>query len=121
MTKRSRAEHVDAVVIGAGPSGGIVAQELAASGCSVVCLEQGDWVDRARFAGGRPEGELLATQRWHMDPNVRLLEADYPLEVSESSIAPAMYNGVGGSTILYAGVWHRLKPADFRVRTLDGV
>jgi choline dehydrogenase-like flavoprotein len=32
-----------------------------------------------------------------------------------------MYNGVGGSTMLWAAVWHRLTPADFQVRTLDGV
>ena len=33
---------------------------------------------------------------------------------------PLMYNGVGGSSVLYAGDWPRL-PSDFRVRTLDGV
>ena len=32
-----------------------------------------------------------------------------------------MFNGVGGSTVLYAGDWPRLTPSDFRVRSLDGV
>ena len=32
-----------------------------------------------------------------------------------------MWNGVGGSMILYAGDWPRLTPSDFRVRSLDGV
>ena len=32
-----------------------------------------------------------------------------------------MFNGVGGSMILYTGDWPRMTPSDFRVRTLDGV
>ena len=33
----------------------------------------------------------------------------------------ANFNGVGGSTIMYAAHFPRLHPSDFRVRTLDGV
>ena len=40
---------------------------------------------------------------------------------TSSDIVPLMFNGVGGSTILYAGDWPRMTPSDFRVRTLDGV
>jgi choline dehydrogenase-like flavoprotein len=32
-----------------------------------------------------------------------------------------MFNGVGGSTVLYAACWCRALPSDFRVRSLDGV
>ena len=32
-----------------------------------------------------------------------------------------MFNGVGGSTILFSGHWVRAMPSDFRVKTLDGV
>src|SRR5579885_2550113 len=35
--------HVNAVVIGAGAAGGIVAKELATAGLSVVLLERGQW------------------------------------------------------------------------------
>ena len=51
----------------------------------------------------------------------RATPADYPIDVSASDIAPLMYSGVGGSTVLYAGDWPRLTPSDFRVRSLDGV
>ena len=43
------------------------------------------------------------------------------LEGSNSPISLANFNGVGGSTILYAGHYPRFHPSDFRVRTLDGV
>ena len=39
-------EVVDVVVVGSGPSGGVVTHTLAAQGFKVVCLEQGDWVSR---------------------------------------------------------------------------
>ena len=60
-------------------------------------------------------------KRWSPDPNVRAGPADYPIDVSGADIVPLMYNGVGGSTVLYAGDWPRLTPSDFRVRSLDGV
>src|SRR5579864_3793263 len=36
-------KHVNAVVVGAGAGGGIVAAELATAGLSVVLLERGKW------------------------------------------------------------------------------
>jgi choline dehydrogenase-like flavoprotein len=114
-------EQAEVVIVGAGPSGAIAALELARSGLSVVCLEQGDWVDPARFTGDKRSWELTADQRWHYNPNRRLALADYPVDDSESEVPPAMFNGVGGSTILWSAAWPRLAPSDFRVRSLDGV
>ncbi|HEX7572666.1 MAG TPA: NAD(P)-binding protein, partial [Bacteroidota bacterium] len=36
--------HVNAVVVGAGAGGGVVAKELSSAGLSVVLFERGDWV-----------------------------------------------------------------------------
>src|SRR5579862_5246288 len=36
-------KHVNAVVVGAGAGGGIVAKELATAGLSVVLMERGKW------------------------------------------------------------------------------
>ena len=36
-------KHVNAVIVGAGAAGGIVAKELATAGLSVVLLERGKW------------------------------------------------------------------------------
>jgi len=114
-------DAVDVIVIGAGASGSVAVQELARAGMSVVCLEQGEWTHRADFPGERPEWELVAQHRWHANPNVRAGPADYPINATDSDVDPLMYAGVGGSTVLYAANWVRFVPADFRVRTLDGV
>lgn len=111
----------DVVVIGSGPSGAIMTYTLAQAGFRVVCLEQGDWVNPTDYAGNKPEWELLIQRQWAHNPNERRLPSDYPLEVSDSDIAPSMFNGVGGSTIYYGAEWPRLLPSDFHVKSLDGV
>lgn len=112
---------IDVVVVGAGPSGAIVSRTLAERGFSVLCLEQGDWVNPSDYPANNPEWELQVQNQWSHDPNIRRLPADYPLDVSNSDMQPVMYNAVGGSTIFYGGQWIRLLPSDFLVRSLDGV
>jgi choline dehydrogenase-like flavoprotein len=58
---------------------------------------------------------------YNIDPNVRGLETDYPVNNEASPIDVLNFNGVGGSTILYAAHFPRLHPSDFKVRTLDGL
>ena len=87
----------------------------------VLCLEQGEWPDRADYPGPQPDWELQALGSWSADPNVRQARSDYPVDADESDMVPLMFNGVGGSMVLYAGDWPRMTPSDFRARTLDGV
>ena len=111
----------DVLVVGAGASGGVAAKHLAEAGFTVVVLEQGQWINQSDMPGLRPEYELLGYGPWHPNPNIRNAPEDYPLNLDDSSAVIGMFNGVGGSTILYASCWCRAKPSDFRVRTLDGV
>src|SRR5262245_24938188 len=115
------AAHVDVLIVGAGPSGAVAALRYAEAGMSVVCLEQGDWPDKALYRGAEPEWELVARKQMSFDPNVRSGPADYPVRVDGSDVTPLMWNGVGGGTILYNACFPRLLPSDFAVRSLDGV
>ncbi len=117
----SSTTQVDAVIVGAGLSGGLTAATLARAGWSVVCLEQGDWPDYSKARADYPDFEVTADRYWARDPNVRKAPVDYPVDDTESDISPLMWNGVGGGTVLYSAKWHRMTPSDFRVRSLDGV
>ncbi|GAB93058.1 GMC family oxidoreductase [Gordonia rhizosphera] len=114
-------DPVDVVVVGAGPSGSVVTHTAATAGLSVVCLEQGDWVNPSDFPANQPEWELLIQHDWAHDPNVRALPSDYPVDVTDSDMWPVMFNAVGGGSLFYGAEWPRLLPSDFRVKTLDGV
>jgi choline dehydrogenase-like flavoprotein len=114
-------ERADVLIIGAGASGGVAAAHLARAGMAVTCLEQGGWMNPSDFPADRRDLELLGTSRWHINANVRGQPEDYPCEVSEADIHPLMVGAVGGSTIHYTAIWTRLRPSDFRVRTVDGV
>ena len=114
-------EPADVLIVGAGASGGVVALRLAQAGFKVVCLEQGEWLDRADYPGNKLDWELKARKDWATSPNIRGLERDYPIVEDDTPVSPLMYNAVGGSTIIFAGAWPRALPSDFRVRSLDGI
>src|SRR4051812_43761866 len=111
----------EVLIVGAGASGGVAARRLAEAGVDVLCLEQGDWPDRATFRGGEPEGDLVARGPWSSSSAVRRSPSDYPIDSSHSDVAPLNFNGVGGGTVLYSAQWPRMLPDDFRVRAIDGV
>jgi len=113
--------RADVLIIGAGPSGSVAAHALASQNFSVLCLEQGDWVNPSDFPGGKPEFELLARTTWAWGPNERQAPQDYPIDVADSDLDLILFNAVGGSSLIYGAQWHRLLPSDFRVRTLDGI
>lgn len=114
-------DAVDVLVIGAGPSGAAFTWSLSEAGIDVLCLEQGDWPDKAAYPPLFDDHEVRRQAEWNPDPNVRGLPQDYPINNAESSINPLMHNAVGGSSIHWGAHFPRLHPSDFKVRTLDGV
>lgn len=113
--------RAEVVIVGAGPSGAVVAKKLTEAGVDVLCLEQGDWPDYTTSRAADERLELAMGKRWSWLPNVRAGVGDYPLDESESAVSALMWNGVGGSSVLYAAHWMRNLPSDFRVRSVDGV
>jgi choline dehydrogenase-like flavoprotein len=87
----------------------------------IVCLEQGDWTNSSEYPSTRSDWESHQFGPYHINPNVRGADADYPINTEETPINPVNFNGVGGGTILYAAHFPRLHPSDFKVKTLDGV
>lgn len=112
----------DVLVIGAGAAGAALSLRLAEHGARVVCLEQGDWIDRTRLPKAHLDWEVRGRRFWAANPNVRRWPADYPVgSEGENPVDIYLYNAVGGSTVGFAGNYWRLAPSDFRVRSLDGV
>jgi choline dehydrogenase-like flavoprotein len=116
-----RGTPIDVLVVGAGAAGAAFAWRLSQAGIRVLCLEQGDWVDRRAYPADRDDWEIHRQTDFNPDPNGRRLPVDYPVNDSDSPIAPLMYNAVGGSTIHWSAHFPRFRPSDFAVRTLDGV
>lgn len=114
-------EPVGVLIIGAGASGAAFAWSIAETGMSVLCLEQGPWMKQADYPANGLDYESRALSEFSPNPNLRRRPADYPVNDQDSAISPLMFNAVGGSTILWTAHFPRFTPADFRVRTDDGV
>ncbi|MDA1296801.1 MAG: GMC family oxidoreductase [Chloroflexi bacterium] len=112
---------VDILIIGTGASGAAAAWRLSEAGFKIVCLEQGAWQRPEQYPAAHANWELQGATTFAFDPNIRGLPEDYPVNNTESDIAPLMFNAVGGSTIHWTAHTPRFHPSDFRVRSLDGV
>lgn len=112
MREYPTSETVDALVVGTGAGGGVMAQRLASYGFSVVALEAGPWHDSERDMVSDEAGS--SRLYWN---DLRITSGEHPLEFGANNSG----RGVGGSTIHYAGFAPRLHPSDFRVRSSDGV
>ncbi len=120
-------KRVNAVVVGAGAAGGIVAKELAVAGLSVVLLERGKWYtaadcrkddlrnQRTTVLGNAFGPEDEGTPRVWVDAQ----GVPHTVLASEGG-----YNNnaacVGGGTLSYGAQAWRYMPQDFRMRSTYG-
>lgn len=112
-------ETVDAVVIGSGAAGGVMAKELATAGMSVVVLEQGPWLKEKDF--GHDEIKYTRQAGLLNDPR----QQPHTFRTSEAEpaqIRRAMEYGrqVGGGTVHFTANYWRFHESDFRERTEFG-
>jgi choline dehydrogenase-like flavoprotein len=115
-------EEVDFVIVGSGAAGGVLAKELSTNGFSVVVMEQGPWIRPFQFRHDEMEtyfGDGLIGRladhphSWRATPDV---------EAQPAALLPSLFyaKAVGGSSLHFAANYWRLRPVDFRERTLLG-
>lgn len=120
-------KKVNAVVIGAGAAGGIIAKELAVNGLSVVLLERGRW-----YTANDCRKDDLRNQRTSiLGNNTGPADEGNPRVVvdrqgRERVVKPSQggYSNnaacVGGGTATYGAMAWRFHPTDFRMRSEYG-
>ncbi|MGO8736823.1 MAG: GMC family oxidoreductase [Terriglobia bacterium] len=123
-------EQVDAVVVGAGASGGIVAKELATAGLRVVLFDRGPRLSASDYGHdeladsqylwnrnglrfGPPKSEA---RTYRSDPGLPAHRVT-PRDDGFSTLAWC----VGGGTLSYQAMSWRFHPGTFRLKTLYGV
>lgn len=120
----------DVCIVGSGAGAGPVALTLAKAGYSVVILEKGPWWREEDFC----KDELASGLRTVYTPDLQ--EQPHVVETLEETIdgppkwqARATHNSgwnfwngccVGGSSNLMSAFFHRLKPVDFKLRSVFG-
>lgn len=120
-------KHVNAIVVGAGAGGGIVAKELAVAGLSVVLFERGGWATYDEH-----DDDELISQRTTVLGNAYGPDDQRHRRVIENSdgsvriVLPSegAYNNnaacVGSGTVSYGAMAWRFMEQDFKMKTIYG-
>jgi choline dehydrogenase-like flavoprotein len=113
---------VNAVVVGAGAAGPIVAKELAVRGWSVVLLERGKWNTAADCRKDDLRNQRNATLGYPFGPDdegqPRVVVDERGRERVVEPSGPGYMNNaacVGGGTLSYGAMAWRFHPDDFRM------
>jgi len=120
-------KRVNAVIIGAGAAGGIVAKELATAGLSVVLLERGQWYtanDCRKDDLRNQRTTLLGNAFGPEDVGNPRVWVDAKGQVHTVLASEGAYQNdaacVGGGTLSYGAQAWRYLPQDFRMRSTYG-
>ena len=73
-------DKVDILIVGAGASGAAAAWNLSKSGYKIVCLEQGPILNSKSYSFNQPKWEKLKQKEFNINPNIRKLKSDYPIQ-----------------------------------------
>jgi choline dehydrogenase-like flavoprotein len=117
---------VDAVIVGAGAGGGIVAKELATAGWHVVLLERGPWLKQfghleTRDAWTTGQGKVPFGPNSREVRTVRASDRDTARTVEpRAGLHATLPAVVGGGSVYYGAMAWRFRPETFRLRSVLG-
>src|SRR5512137_1648621 len=120
-------KHVNAVVVGSGAGGGVVAKELASAGFSVVLLERGKWHSAADCRKDDLRNQRTSALGNAFGPdderNPRVLVDEKGKETVLVASETGYSNNaacVGGGTFSYGAMAWRYMEKDFRMKSTYG-
>ena len=103
------------VIIGSGAGGGTLANELCQKGIDVVVIEAG-----RRFTEKDFENDEWAAHENFMWHDKRTTSGSSPTVLFSKDSPTSICKGVGGSTLLWAGMCPRFQEHDFKTRSVYG-
>src|SRR6266478_5660118 len=120
----TRLKPVDAVVVGVGLAGSILAKELAEAGLSVVGLERGRWRDTdPDFAMPHAHDELRYVKRHELVQGLSRETLTFRNNAGETALPMRQLGsfrpgeGVGGAAVHWGGLTWRFLPWDYETRS----
>jgi choline dehydrogenase-like flavoprotein len=122
-------DKADAVIIGAGAAGGVVAKELCSAGLRVVLLERGPQLKIGDFrlhdelatrSPGPPNPDYRPADKMHPREFRNQVGEDFRVIYPQDGSYAWMGGVVGGGQINYAGLMWRRPPGDFRMKATYG-
>src|SRR5437867_361429 len=120
----TKLKPVDAVVVGVGLSGSILAKELAEAGLHVVGLERGRWRDTdPDFAMPYAHDELRYVKRHELMQDLSRETITFRNNAAETALPMRQLGsfrpgeGVGGAAVHWGGLTWRFLPWDFETRS----
>lgn len=120
-------KHVNAVVVGSGAGGGVVAKELSCAGLSVVLFERGDWANYDDHTNDELTSQRTFVLGCHYGPdNKRYRRVLLDDKGNEQIVLPntwGYHNNaacVGSGTVSYGAMGWRFMEEDFKMKSTYG-
>ncbi len=120
--------HYDAIVIGSGAGGGVMARKLCEAGLAVLCVERGQYLNRADVPMDHLRNHRYSRYGHNVGPelegNPRVIVSAGGRVLTRQPHQPGWSNvamGVGGGTRVWGAQAWRFAPEDFRMASTYGV
>lgn len=114
-------DFVDAIVVGSGAGGGVVANVLAQAGIKTVILERGCWATHASDDEDFLSGQRSCILAQGPGPNGARTRPEQAFDNGRNGVVvPNNAAVVGSGTVYYGAMAWRFMPEDFRLKSVYG-